>query len=175
MKHDFEQRKQNKIEKAQQLAEKNKKLSESLNKEATKMASAIPFGQPILIGHHSEKGDRNYRNRIHNKFGQSFKAQEKSDYYSNKAATIAANTAVSSDDPTAIQKLEKELESLIANQNFMKAANVCLRKDDKESFLQLKGGTEALWNEIKTNRWGLFTFELSNNNANIRRIKDRIA
>ena len=28
-----------------------------------KALSVIPFGQPILIGHHSEKRDRNYRRR----------------------------------------------------------------------------------------------------------------
>ena len=30
-------------------------------KEAHKMGEATPFGQPILVGHHSERGDRAYR------------------------------------------------------------------------------------------------------------------
>jgi Domain of unknown function (DUF3560) len=29
------------------------------------MASVIPFGQPILVGHYSEKSDRRHRSRIH--------------------------------------------------------------------------------------------------------------
>jgi hypothetical protein len=28
------------------------------------MAAAIPFGQPILVGHYSERRDRRYRDRI---------------------------------------------------------------------------------------------------------------
>ena len=40
------------------------------------MADGIPFGQPILVGHHSEQRDRNYRERIRNHFD---KARLKSD------------------------------------------------------------------------------------------------
>lgn len=32
--------------------------------QAHRMADAIPFGQPILVGHHSEGRDRNYRARM---------------------------------------------------------------------------------------------------------------
>ena len=41
-----------------------------LHDQAHEMASAIPFGQPILVGHHSEGRDRRYRDRIHNTFGK---------------------------------------------------------------------------------------------------------
>jgi len=74
-------------EKAEQRAEKAEKKSEQLYNRAKNMASAIPLGQPILIGHHSEKRDRNYRDRIHNTFGKAFKEQDKTSYYRNKAAT----------------------------------------------------------------------------------------
>src|SRR5262245_17265579 len=38
--------------------------------QARLMAAAIPFGQPILVGHHSERRDRSYRARIHDTFGK---------------------------------------------------------------------------------------------------------
>jgi len=38
--------------------------AESRFETAHKMADVIPFGQPILVGHHSEKSDRSYRARI---------------------------------------------------------------------------------------------------------------
>ncbi len=34
---------------------------------ASRMMDGIPFGQPILVGHHSERRDRRYRERITNK------------------------------------------------------------------------------------------------------------
>jgi hypothetical protein len=61
--------------------------SDQLFDRAKKMASVIPFGQPILVGHHSEKGDRNCRDKIHNTFGKAFEEQDKADYYSGKAQT----------------------------------------------------------------------------------------
>ena len=63
MKSNYEERKQNRLEAYQNLAAKNESLSTSLWKQSDKMASVIPMGQPILVGHHSEKRDRNYRER----------------------------------------------------------------------------------------------------------------
>lgn len=179
MKHNYQNRKTKRIENAKKQAEKNQQLSTDLYNQASAMASVIPFGQPILIGHHSEKGDRNYREKIHNKFGKSFEAEEKAKYYEQKAETIENNDAISSDDPDALQKLKEKLESLQRNQEFMKAANNCIRKKDKDAFLKLPHATEEMWVQITTpdKVYGLgFThFTLSNNSANIRRIKDRIA
>lgn len=70
------------------------------------MADCIPFGQPILVGHHSEGRDRNFRKRIHNTFGKSFQAQDKAKHYEQKAAAIENNRAIFSDDPQAIQKTD---------------------------------------------------------------------
>lgn len=66
-------------------AEKAKQRSDSLYNTASEMASVIPMGQPILVGHHSEKRDRRYREQIHNKMGQSVREQEKAEYYRSKA------------------------------------------------------------------------------------------
>lgn len=63
MKHNYEERRQKRIDNAKRLAEKNKQKSDALREAGNKMANAIPFGQPILIGHHSEKSDRNYRKK----------------------------------------------------------------------------------------------------------------
>ena len=178
MKHNYNQRKQNRIAFAIKQAEKNTSLSESLYNEASKMASVIPFGQPILVGHHSEKRDRNYRSKITKKFDQSFEAQEKADYYEQKAETIENNDSIFSDDPEALQKLKDKLAGMERNQVFMKAANVCIRKRDMEAFLELPGATSALWSELMTPSAGFprgyVTFSLSNNLANIKRTKDRI-
>ena len=73
-------------ERAEKGAEKAKERSDSLYKNATDMARAIPMGQPILVGHHSEHRDRKYRERIHNTMGRSVKEQEKAGYYEEKAA-----------------------------------------------------------------------------------------
>ena len=179
MKHNFEERKQKRIENARKKAKKNESLSEHFFVTAHQMASAIPFGQPILVGHHSEKRDRNYRNKIDNAFSKSVQADEKAKYYQQKAESIESNTAIFSDDPQALEKLRAELANLLAKQGFMKCANRCIKKRDKDNFLKLPGATEQIWISLTTpdylNEVGYPQYKLANNNANIRRIKQRIA
>lgn len=68
-------------------AEKTAEQSERLYEKAKEMSSAIPMGQPILVGHHSEQRDRNYREKIHNTYGKSFELQDKAAYFKEKAGT----------------------------------------------------------------------------------------
>lgn len=179
MKHNFKERKENRIQYAKDQALKNKTESESLYKSAKEMADFIPFGQPILVGHHSEKSDRSFRNKIHNTFGKSFEKSDKAEYYENKAEIISGNTAIFSDDPEAITKLKEKLNTLEQMQEFMKSANKCIKKKDKESFLKLEFGTENLWNKLTNpephiSNIGFPCYKFSNNSANIRNVKMRI-
>jgi len=177
MKHDFHQRKQHRIAHAENQASKNEELSNQLYLKSTEMASVIPMGQPILVGHHSEKRDRNYRDKIHNTMGKSVAAGEKAVYYAEKAQTIQSNDAIFSDDPDALQKLEEKLKGLKDNQDFMKSANKLIRKGDKEGFLRLPKATAGMWDQLNVPGWwgkGFAGFSLTNNNANIKRVEQRI-
>jgi hypothetical protein len=69
-------------------AETAAKASAMAYSQAHSMAEAIPFGQPILIGHHSEKRDRAYRGKIHSRFGQAFGLADKAKHYEQKAAAV---------------------------------------------------------------------------------------
>jgi hypothetical protein len=179
MKHNFEERKQNRKEYAQDQAAKNEQKAEQLYNSAKKMAECIPFGQPILVGHHSEKGDRNFRNKIHNTFGKSFEAQDKAKYYEHKAETIENSQAIFSDDPQAIEKLKIKLADLQESQEFMKAANKCIKKKDKAGFLKIRHATEKMWDQLNTpdpmGRVGFAGYSLQNNNAEMTRVKKRMA
>lgn len=92
------------------------------------MAGAIPFGQPILIGHHSEKRDRNYRARIESRYRKGFELMEKAQYYEQRAAAVENNTAIMTDDPEATDKLAEKIAELKAQQVEMKRINAALRK-----------------------------------------------
>lgn len=101
-------------ERSEARAEKATQQSDILYTQAKKMASIIPFGQPILVGHHSESRDRSYRNQISNKFDKAFKEQDKADYYTEKAAT-AKETAAGKQysNPVFLATRIKECEKLI--------------------------------------------------------------
>lgn len=72
------------IGRSEKRAEKADKNADNLLERAREMAAIIPFGQPILVGHHSEKRDRNYRDKIHNTYGKAFQEQDKASYYRGK-------------------------------------------------------------------------------------------
>ena len=67
---------------------------------ARQMAGAIPFGQPILVGHHSETRDRRYRDRIWQKFGQSHAAFEKAKRQEARTDAARRNETFDNGDPS---------------------------------------------------------------------------
>ena len=89
---------------------------------------------------------------------------------------------IMSDDENAIAKLSAKLNALEKHQALMKAANAAIRmKDTAQGDMKLHelGLTDDEIRQLRTpdysGRVGYPTRELSNNNANIRRVKERIA
>jgi hypothetical protein len=175
--NDYEIKKQNRIERYQELAEKNKRLSDQASNRAHEMASIIPIGQPILIGHYSESRDRRYRERIHNTFGKAVELDKKADYYENKVQSAENNNTISSDDPEAATKLKEKIEAAESNQTKMRGFNKCLRNKDNAGMLAL-GFSQSMIDELSKpdfcGRLGFVDYQLTNNNANIRRMKERL-
>ena len=174
--NNYEAKIEAKREKYAELAIKAKKESEAKYEQAHNMASFIPFGQPILVGHHSEKRDRNFRDKIHNTFGKSIELEEKAKYYGEKAAGYGTH-GISQDNPEAVTKLKEKIEKLEAQQEKCKAINKAIKKSDDEG-LRALGLTEEQIIELKTpdfcGRIGMPAYALTNNLANIRRLKQRI-
>jgi hypothetical protein len=160
----------------EELAIKAEEQADSLNNRAKEMASVIPFGQPIIIGHHSEGTDRRYRARIHNMFHKAYALREKAETYQDKALSVG-NGGISSDDPEAIIKLREKLTKLESIQEKMKEANKLVRRKDRTGLTQLGFSEESIDKLLMPDfcgRLGFPKFELQNNNANIRHIKLRI-
>ena len=89
---------------------------------------------------------------------------------------------ISSDDPQAVEKLEAKLAALEKNQEMMKAANAAIRMKDPakgDAKLAELGYTPEDIAKLREpdfcGRIGYPAYALQNNNANIRRIRGRIA
>ena len=171
----YEQKQQDRKERYLARATKAQRESNAYYQSSHDETKHIPFGQPILRHHHSEKFHRRALKRSWDKMGKSVKAQAKSEYYLGKAAGVG-NGGISSDDPDAIIKLTKQLEEAIARQEKMKAANKLIRKQDRAG-LAAMGYSEreitSLFTPDFCGRIGYPGYELTNNNANIRRLKAR--
>jgi hypothetical protein len=160
----YEQKQEARRERILARADRLRAAGEGRVKRARDMASIIPFGQPILVGHHSEKGDRSYRAKIRGNFEKGFELMKAAGEAEARAASVGLG-GISSDDPDAVVKLLAEVDELKARQEAMKARNEAWRKAGNKAGRQAGGQ----WIEPPC-----APYQLSNNSANIRRIEQRI-
>lgn len=186
MKSDFHQRQENRRDRALELAEKNDAESKARHDGARNILSYIPPGQPILVGHHSEGRHRRDLAKVDNHMRKGIEAESKAKHYREKASTIGASGAIFSDDPTAIEQLSAKIERLEADQALWKAINKIIRSKPKDEStpekceallsLGLKPGIAASFFVPDCHGCtGIPSYRLSNNNANIKRCKGRLA
>ncbi len=159
--------------------------------------SGIPLGQPILVGHHSERRHRRAIERADNAMRKSIEEDKRAKELRGKAASVGLG-GISSDDPDAIPKLTEKLTNLQSQQTNMKAANRVVRKWNKKGVTPETEGetfdsyaaelagvadfyTPAMARELLKPQWGhagpigFAPYQLTNLNAEISRLKKRIA
>jgi len=160
MRSDFEEKKEARIERMKELASKNDAASTN-----------------------SEKRHRRDIERIDNSMRKSVEASNKADYYRERVEAAESNNSISSDDPQAIEKLTAKLKKLTELQEFYKAANKIVRsvklseqaKIEKMMNLGFKEDTAIEF--IKPDsygRLGVPSYRLTNNNATIKTVKQRL-
>lgn len=158
-------------------------------------ASGIPFGQPILVGHHSEGRHRRAIERADNAMRASIQADKRAGDLAARAAAVGTG-GISSDDPEAIQKLQAEIDTATARQTFMREANKVIRRAAKKGIIDaesegfeeyrtalagMNDGAMAPGTAMKllqpdfAGRIGFADYQLQNNGANIKRMEKRIA
>ena len=118
---DFEERREARKLKYEELSKKAaERSSQYSNSSANRILAMIP-GQPIIIGHHSEKKARRLHERAWQDIGKSIKEDKKSEYYRNKAESVENSKVIYNDDPKAIEKLTEKLEYLEKQRELIKA------------------------------------------------------
>ena len=178
--NDYEERKQARIDRLHEKAEKASIESHKLWKQSGDMLSRIPEGQPYITDSSSYKSDRRMREGIGKKMEQSFAAMEKAEYFEHKAQAAENNTAISSDDPEALAKLKEKLESLQISQTRMKQINAYYKKNGTcRGFHGLSDElADKLVEDMRHHPWDkrpFAAYALANNNQNINTVKKRIA
>lgn len=180
---DYQDRIESKKERLEARAEKAQAESNARFENAHQLGHVLPFGQPILVGHHSERKHRRLIENIDSNMRKSVEAQDKADYLEAKADSVGS-AGIASDDPEAIQKLKEKLANLERSQEMMKLINKVIRSkhmsnEDKIEYmtqthkLTKKHATELLEGDF-CGRIGFPSYSLQNNNATIRATKQRI-
>jgi Domain of unknown function (DUF3560) len=176
--NDFESERAAKAARFRQLAEKHENIATGRHFAARERLEMIPLGQPILVGHHSEKRHRKDLTRIDEHFAKAKEHHDKADYFRRRAAAAESNVVIFSDDPDATEKLVDKIERLKKRQGVMKRANQLIRKADREGLADLGFSEETitkLFSQDYAGRVGFPNYALTNNSANIRRLEKRLA
>ena len=179
---DHEERKEDRINYLAEKAVKAKKESNRHVQRSIDAGRGIEFGQPILVGHHSEKRHRAAIRKQDEAMQKAMAENDKSDYYQSRAEAAAGNNSISGDDPEAVNKYKEKLAKLEAAQEQMKSVNAYWRKQRT-----MKGypgmsdkGAEEIDEQMKTAySWvqksgPCESWRLSNNKAEIRRVKEKL-
>lgn len=185
------ERLERKLEQRREWADKANRRSSEEMETARKITEHIPFGQPILVGHHSEGAHRRLIARSAGHMDRSVEQSRLADYHEGKAEGIERQleNTVFSDDPDALDRLREKLEKLEALQERMKAINKIVRtKGITED--QMRERIKAAYPDLDDAEVseivckpphlayigpGFPSYALTNNNATIRRVKERIA
>ena len=180
------ERLENKLAKREEWAEKAEQRSQTEWEKSRDIVKHIPPGQPILVGHHSEKHHRKLLERAD---AAGFRAIEKENlakHHRDKAEGLSdyLENSIFDDDPDAIERIQQKIAGLEKAHSIMLAVNkVCRNKklDDASKISELinLGLTESAAKEAihPSESWhsvGFDSYVLSNNSANIRRYKERL-
>ncbi len=88
-------------------ADRKASAADALHDRAHRMADAIPFGQPILVGHHSEKRDRNYRAKMVATMDRAGAATRDARETERRAIASEANLRHRESVPTTLRRIER--------------------------------------------------------------------
>ena len=148
-----------------------------------------PGGEPIKIGHHSEKRHRGAIAKVHSHMERSFEHSDMEKHHRGKAGGLAhqLNTCIFSDDPDAIEQLGGRVAQLEAQRDRAKAINASWRKAGRPAYgcdrftdwfsaeLSPKEQEHVVCNMARDplKRGPFPSYWISNIGANIRRLKGR--
>lgn len=180
---DYQSRVDGRRDRLEQRADKAEKLSNSHYERSKSISDMIPFGQPILVGHHSEKRARRDADRIFSEMGKSVEQSDKAKKLKRRADSVGS-AGIASDDPEAIAKLEKKLINLKSAHETMKMVNTTLRKknltdEQKIEYIMAnstltRAGVLEVMKPDYMGRVGFAPYALTNNNKNIKNTEQRI-
>lgn len=153
----------------------NAEISRRVN-AAHAAVEGIPFGQPILVGHHSEGKHRAALKRHDVNMRAACDANDLL-----RTLPTAPTTAILASDADACDQLRAKIAKLEDLHARMKAANVMVRKNDRAG-LTAAGWSDKHIESLFTPQWGAGrgpigfpAYELTSNTANLARMRQRLA
>jgi hypothetical protein len=174
----YEAKKAARLERMRERAARLRSEANARETSARERASHIPFGQPILVGHHSEKRHRRDIERIHQGFGKAHELTKEAEAIEKRADRSERIGAISSDDPDVLEKLREKLAGVERDRERMATANRAVRSANPREALRAIGFSESLIEKALTpdpmGHIGFPPYALKNAAAEAARLRERI-
>ena len=172
----YEQR----VERRRQRLLKAAELSRQRSDAAQKSADFIAYhtsGQPILVGHHSEKRHRKQLDKMWRNLRTASDEHKRAEEYERRAVSVGS-AGISSDDPDAPDKIRERIAELEKKRDSLKRVNAQYRKGGWDAVDGISEQTRArLKSNMDAHTWirqPVESWVFSNLGANIRRLKARL-
>jgi hypothetical protein len=107
------------------LACKRSMQANSFYEAANKLSERFAYGQPILVGHHSERKARKDKERMENCMDKSVKAAKAVDYWNWKAVGVERHANRKSDPKVRARRIKTLLADLRDKQRSINHFNIC--------------------------------------------------
>ncbi len=184
----YRERREARAARREQWADSREAKAAASFAKAAAIADNIPFGQPILVGHHSEARARKDQQRIESGMIQGVGHLKMAEHHDQAATTIRhqLDRSIYSDDYDAIEKLEERIAGLEAEREAIKAFNAAVRKVKGDTaaitalVLALPDNLRADWEATakyapyQMNNHQFPGYATSNLSGNIKRNRDRL-
>ena len=129
----YRDRRERRADRREEWAAGRRKKQAAAFDGAKRLADAIPFGQPILVGHHSEKRARRDAERITSGMTRGVEHGEMASHHGQAADTIRRqlDTSIYRDDLDELERLEEKLAELETKRARIAEINKWVRKNRK--------------------------------------------
>lgn len=126
----YRERREARAEKRREWAASRAAKASAAFESARRTADAIPLGQPILVGHHSEKRHRRDIARIDSGMRRGVESEKMAAHHLSAAAGIEEqlDRSIYDDDPDAAEQLAARVKALEEKRARMVAENKAFRK-----------------------------------------------
>jgi len=180
---DYETRRAERLARMRAYAERKREEARAAREAGRAIANAIPMGQPVLVGHHSEGKHRRMLDAQIRHLHKVVAATTEADRIEKRIAAAESGAAISADDPHAVERYRAKAAELEASIAAMKAANKWIRATnlmtDAEIVEKIAEQGHAMpvdvLAEARRPRFGRPGFNTTNTAAELRRVRARVA
>ena len=144
----YEQKQEEKRQRLFDAADKASERSKAAYNRAQTIAHGIPLGQPILVGHHSEKRHRADLRRIDSGYRKAYAESDRAEELQRKAEGVGSG-GISSDDPDAVQKLAQKIQVMEQRRDTMKRINRAHARYLKDPNVDLNEFDQSIQEKIR--------------------------